>query len=68
MIYTLMLTNWSHLSTHLSNGNEYHSTSRFFRFFNITMINAQSTAESKLATAAPEAELFEIVRTAKKMT
>ena len=51
-----------------ANGSNYHSTSGFFMFLNSTMINAQSTTQSKIATSAPEAELFEMVRTAKKMT
>ena len=44
-----------------------YSTSGFFMYYQVTMVTANSSTQKKIATSAPEAELYEIFRTAKVM-
>ena len=50
-----------------ANSGDAKSTSGFLMFYNGSLVTANSSTQNKVATSAPEAELFEILRTTKEL-
>ena len=46
---------------------DFHSTSGYFAYYNTNLIKANSSTQRQVATSAPEAELYELLRTTKML-